>query len=201
MKLSMSKINTYSSVLGVALVAFTMLLQSCTTDPNSPGIEYMPDMYRSPSYETYGKYDVFPDSMSAQLPVAGTMSQGEWPYQGSLINALPFEYENNIEGYTASAELKNPIDSSEAVVAEGKRLYDLMCVQCHGEKGAGDGQLVKIEKYPPPPAYNGALKTLEEGKMFHSIHYGKNLMPSHASQLSKEERWKIIRYIQKLQQS
>lgn len=199
----MSKINTYTvGILGVALVACTMLLQSCTTDPNSPGVEYMPDMYRSPSYETYGEYSIFKDSMSAQLPVAGSMSQGEWPYQGSLINALPFEFENTIEGYIAAgAELKNPLDSSEAVVAEGKFYYDKFCIQCHGDKGAGDGQLVKIDKYPPPPAYNGALKTLEEGKMFHAIHYGKNLMPSHASQLSKEERWKIIRYIQKLQQS
>ena len=130
------------------------------------------------------------------------MTQGEWPYQGSLINALPFEYPNTTEGYMAAgAELKNPLDSSEAVIAEGKRLYNLMCVQCHGEKGAGDGTLVQIEKYPPPPAYNGALKTLEEGKMFHALHYGKNLMPSAASQLTKEERWAVVRYIQKLQQS
>ena len=63
------------------------MLSSCTTDPNSPGVEYMPDMYRSPSYETYSQNPFFKDSMSAQLPVAGTISQGEWPGQGSLINA------------------------------------------------------------------------------------------------------------------
>ena len=29
--------------------------------------------------------------------------------------------------------------------------------------------------------------------------YGKGMMGSHASQLSKEERWKVIRYVQTLQ--
>jgi len=40
-------------------------------------------------------------------------------------------------------------------------------------------------------------KTLEltEGKMFHTITYGKGLMGSHSSQLNKEERWKLVHYI------
>ena len=28
------------------------LFTSCQADPNSPGMEYMPDMYRSPEYDT-----------------------------------------------------------------------------------------------------------------------------------------------------
>jgi hypothetical protein len=31
--------------------------------------------------------------------------------------------------------------------------------------------------------------------------YGKGLMGSHASQLSQEERWKLVYYVQKLQHS
>ena len=46
---------------------------------------------------------------------------------------------------------------------------------------------------------NFSLKNLPEGKIFFSISYGKNLMGPHASQLSQEERWKIVRYIQELQ--
>ena len=75
-----------------------------------------------------------------------------------------------------------------------------MCMHCHGKEGQGDGQLIETGKFPPPPAYNGpALKELPEGKMFHTITYGKGLMGSHASQLTKEERWKVIHYIQELQ--
>ena len=35
--------------------------------------------------------------------------------------------------------------------------------------------------------------------MFHTITYGKNNMGSYASQLSREQRWKIIKYIRTLQ--
>ena len=33
-----------------------ILLTACVTDPNSPGVEYMPDMYRSPAVEAYVDY-------------------------------------------------------------------------------------------------------------------------------------------------
>ncbi|MCF8461657.1 MAG: cytochrome c, partial [Flavobacteriales bacterium] len=65
----MSKALKYNiSLVGSALMCIVVLMSSCTTDPNSPGVEYMPDMYRSPSYETYSTNPVFKDSMTAQLP-------------------------------------------------------------------------------------------------------------------------------------
>jgi mono/diheme cytochrome c family protein len=198
----MNKALKYNfSLVGGALVGIAMLMSSCTKDPNSPGVEYMPDMYRSPSYETYSTNPVFKDSMTAQLPVAGTITRGEWPESGSLINALPYAYPNTLEGYMAAGEeLTSPLEKSEENAAEGKVIYEKMCMHCHGKEGAGDGQLIGTGKYPPPPPYNGgALKELPEGKMFHTITYGKGLMGSHASQLTKEERWKVIQYIQELQ--
>lgn len=198
----MKKALTYnSSLVGSALVCIAILMSSCTKDPNSPGVEYMPDMYRSPSYETYSENPVLPDSMTALKPVAGTITRGEWPHTASLINALPYPYENTLEGYAAAGEeLKNPIPVSDDIKSEGKVIFEKMCMHCHGKEGAGDGQLIGTGKFPPPPAYNSPqLKDLPEGKMFHTITYGKGLMGSHASQLTKEERWKVIQYIQELQ--
>lgn len=40
---------------------------------------------------------------------------------------------------------------------------------------------------------------LSEGKMFHTVTYGQNMMGSHASQLNHTERWMIISYIKALQ--
>jgi hypothetical protein len=40
---------------------------------------------------------------------------------------------------------------------------------------------------------------MPEGKMFHSITYGRNIMGSYASQLNPEERWKVIMFVQTLQ--
>ncbi|MOA50257.1 hypothetical protein D3C78_1732500 [compost metagenome] len=45
----------------------------------------------------------------------------------------------------------------------------------------------------------GAMKDLTAGKIYHTIMYGLNNMGSHASQLSPEERWKVVMYVQQLQ--
>ena len=79
-------------------------------------------------------------------------------------------------------------------------MYTTFCVHCHGKEGKGQGSLTKDGKYPPPPSYSGdQLKDLPVGKMYWTITHGKNLMGSHASQLTPEERWKVIMHVQKLQ--
>ena len=35
----------------IPVVTFTMMFVSCVNNPDSPGLEYMPDMYRSPAVE------------------------------------------------------------------------------------------------------------------------------------------------------
>jgi mono/diheme cytochrome c family protein len=192
----MKKILKY--ILPVSVVA---LVASCTYDDiKKPGYEYMPNMYRSPDYETYSANPNFPDSMTARQPVAGTIARGDAIY--SDMDRLPYPYPNTPEGYEqAGRELKSPILRTEANMAEGKRLYQNYCLICHGEKGLGDGP-VTLRNGPKPPAYSSdLLKDLPEGKMFHTTQYGKNMMGSHASQLTATQRWKIIGYVHTLQHS
>jgi hypothetical protein len=49
------------------------------------------------------------------------------------------------------------------------------------------------------PSYSDKLKDLPEGKMYHTLTWGKGLMGSHASQLSQRQRWEVIEYIKVLQ--
>ena len=160
-------------------------------DVNSPGFEFMPDMYRSPSLEVYGTRVIDGDTVTAfqYLPVKGTIARGYMPYV----------YPNTPEGYEqAGLYLKNPLAYSEAVEKQGEELYGKYCVHCHGASGAGDGKVGG--KLPgAPPSYSGPLKNLPEGKIFHSITYGKGLMGNHASILTQDERWKLVYYVQKLQ--
>ena len=189
-----SKINIRLGLASLALLA----LASCgVSDPNSPGVEYMPDMYRSPSIEVYVDYEN-PNQMSARLPVEGTIVFTE-NTEEEMYN-YPYAYENSFEGYELSAENMSPITMDENTVAEGKKIYQNFCIHCHGKTGQGDGAIPTKADYPPPPAYNGnALKNLPEGKMYHTLTFGKGMMGSHASQLNPKDRWIVIQYVKYLQ--
>ena len=181
------------------ILAFILFCILSCTDPKNPGIEYMPDMYRSISVETYQTSQIFNDSMSARNPVKGTIPRG----------FIPFEYENTTEDYIrAGKELENPIDLTEEVLDEGKSLFVMFCAHCHGKKGDGKGS-ISHPLYSTVPAYSdeiskrrsgATMKDLEPGHIFHAITYGLNAMGPHLTQISQEDRWKIVHYVNTLQE-
>lgn len=206
--MSTSKRTPVITLGAAALVLLSMA--SCGGDPQSPGVEYMPDMYRSPAVEAYVDYGQDPyhfseelareqrNTPSARKPVPGTIAFATDAAKAAF--QLPYPYPNTTEGYEAAgANLKSPIAMTQATVDQGKVIYTKFCQQCHGETGQGDGTVVERGGHPPPTAYSGPLKDLPEGKMFHTLTYGKGAMGSHASQLSKEERWTVVQYVKYLQ--
>ncbi|MGB0432665.1 MAG: c-type cytochrome, partial [Bacteroidia bacterium] len=111
-----------------------------------------------------------------------------------------FPYDNSDAGRAqASDELSNPIELDNYSIAEGKRLYNLYCDHCHGEKGDGNGSLVEAGKIPSMGEYYGKLADRTEGSIFHTITLGKGIMGSHASQLSPDQRWLITGFVQIMQ--
>lgn len=204
----------------ITVSASIFVLSACTTDPNSPGVEYMPDMYRSPSIEPYVDYgevrgdinENAKNSISALHPPKGTIpyyGMGEnvavmMPYKHGAPKAADethglFGVAQDPSGYADAAADKNPIPYSEEVLEEGKDLYTKFCQHCHGEKGDGQGKIAQNGAIQGIPDYATKLKDLPEGQIFYSITYGKGLMGSHASQLNKAERWKVTHYVKALQ--
>ena len=66
------------------IICVLILLSSCGDSASDgrkftkhPGYEYMPNMYRSPSYETYSENPNFSDNSTARLPVPGTIPFSE----------------------------------------------------------------------------------------------------------------------------
>ncbi|WP_242121078.1 c-type cytochrome [Aestuariivivens sediminicola] len=160
---------------------------SCKKD-TAPNYQFMPNMYEPVGYETYGEA-AFRNGIEAQLPAQGSVPRGH----------MPFEIENSTEGYDlAKATLSNPLDSTQVDLARGKELYDIYCGICHGNKGDGQGNLVKREKILGIPSYDDAGRAINEGSTYHVIYYGKNAMGSYANQLNEEERWQVVSYVMKL---
>jgi len=67
---------------------------------------------------------------------------------------------------------------------------------CHGEKGDGQGTLVKQGKFLGVPSY--ADRQINPGSIFHVVTYGKGVMGAHASQVTPEERWLLSQHVMKL---
>jgi mono/diheme cytochrome c family protein len=186
------KLNKFPNLKTIALSALTAAMltgfTSCEEVPNSPGFEFAPDMYRTRALRYYGEYvTATGDTLNmARKPVAGSIARNYLP---SIPKGIT---------YDNADLLKNPIAFSPEVEKEGEVIYGKFCVHCHGEAGKGDGKVAA--KLPgPPPAYDGTLKNLSEGKIFYSITNGKGTMGAHGLLLNADERWKLVHFVQKLQ--
>ncbi|MBU3820903.1 cytochrome c [Flavobacteriaceae bacterium XHP0103] len=177
------------SLIKITAVAIVLIsVVSCKKDTR-PNYQFMPNMYESVGYETYGENAMFENGMEARTPVEGSVPRGY----------VPFDIENTLEGYELAKEtLKSSLDSTQVDLDRGKALYDVYCAICHGTKGDGQGNLVKREKILGIPSYDDAGRAITEGSIYHTIHYGKNAMGSYANQLSIEERWQVVAYVLKL---
>lgn len=202
---------------------------SCgTAGGNDPGHEYMPDMFHSTAYEanvydyyyynTWGSEEEYKKYAMPGKPVKGTIPRGHMGliqakdaeskayYQAMPVNGyVPYYYEDTEEERTrAMAEITvNPYPITTAGLARGKELYDIYCGICHGEKADGTGYLVREDGgvYPAQPA-NFLLPEFvqsSEGRYYHGIMFGKNVMGGYSDKLSYEERWQVIHYIRSLQ--
>lgn len=178
-------------------VAAASVVTSCS-DNRSTGWEFARNMYDPIAYNPDQANPNFKDGKTAQTPPEGTMPVGFDKYD---------VYPNTIEGYEAAGKsLSNPLPVSVPTLEQGKTLYLNMCSQCHGLDGKGDGSIVKLGKFPAPPSYGtgnssrgGSMKDLTDGKIYHTITHGVNLMGPHKSQLTPEQRWKVVMYVHELQ--
>ena len=206
-------------------VIAALVLVSCTADPNSPGVEFMPDMYRSTGYEAYlKKFDIdsteffdrnlkkfgfekASDSAKTELKKevqelykvfkSGLITRK--PVDGTIaVGKMPFPIAKGDRSLAKAVHM--PIPYTETSLVEGKAYYEIFCVHCHGAKGQGKGSLIKKELFLKPPAYSsGTTKELSAGEIYYTIYYGKGMMGSHASQIVEDKRWKIVQYVQTLQ--
>ena len=174
----------------ISLVTF-----SCGRGPNDTGLEFADNMYVSHPLDPLTKpsdkafpYNPDGNSLAMITPVEGTIARGQMPYN---IHKDSFDI--------AAATLINPFEPTEKNMEEGAELYARFCKHCHGENGAGDGPVADPSKFAGVAKLNaGQVAKKPEGHIYHVITYGKGKMGAHASQLSPEERWKIVHHVMSL---
>lgn len=225
MKKKIKAISTKALVLTFGIGT----LASCISDPDSPGLEFMPDMYRSPAIETYVDYGwvkekVNKEAMMTQsakhppmntIPYQGVVGDLELylPYHRQVTSFAPVTHglkaihgwnisEDPAGDYFKSAADVNPLELTED---NQKAIFDqgkkLFKINCaHCHGEKGDGKGPMVES----GAYLGVpdfanLTGLADGQMFYSIYYGKGMMGAHAPLLKNKEIWTVVHHINKLQ--
>ena len=213
-------------LLLVAVVA--VITTSCSSKGDYPGKIYMPDMTYSNAYEAYSstKHQTNDgvDAMSAIKPVDGTIPRGYIPNNSKFktnakyMNSFVFKnyFKNPILDPSIDFEqrklahdmnLKNPYKRTDVVLARGKKKFDIYCAICHGTEGKGNGNIVERADGSEgpfaamPPDFTNNKRPphgLNDGDLFYSITYGKNMMGGYDSQVSPKDRWAIIHYIKEL---
>ena len=169
------------------------------------------------------------DLSNPKEPVKGTIPRGYTAYalsqnpaeqrnamavltgeaEGSIYTPInghvEYHYPDSDEGRAAATAdiVSNPFPISAQGLEQGKELYNIFCGTCHGEKADGNGYLVREDGgvYPAAPA-NMLLDEFinsSNGRYYHAIIYGKNVMGGYTDKISYEERWQVIHYIRSLQ--
>ena len=171
----MRNASTFSAVIFL----ITLSLGGCRH--SEPDVIYMPDMVYSPAFKAQKEG-------SMRMPVKGTIPRDFEPYH----------YSDNPDA--AGRELKNPLKSTHSVLIRGRHIYQNYCIVCHGPAGEGDGYIVP--KFPRPASLQSdKVRGWTDGRIYHTITVGQNLMPSYASQVAPGDRWAVIHYIRVLQRS
>ncbi len=208
------KINYTLSLLisGTAAV----MLAGCKAGGDYQGLEYAPNMYHSVAYEPLSQIT---DESAGTFVNSLDNGRGEYfnsnkynPFRMNVREPAPNTVKRNPQGWLPyrvkavskdsipmiTANMKNPLDSTAAIVADGKFLYEAYCKHCHGAKGEGDGKVA--DKYAGVANLKGdSYLNISEGHIFQVITNGAGLMQPHGSQVSPEDRWKIARYVKTLQ--
>jgi mono/diheme cytochrome c family protein len=179
--------------LAILVGSSMAFMTSCSAGGDNPGMEYAPNMYHSFAYEPLSQEEDKPNKindngMNMRLPAKHTIARGQSDY-------AKYDFPKTAEAYEAAGSLVNPTAPTIYNLAEGKRLYNINCTPCHGEDGQGNGTIVSDGKFPKVPSYADRLPTINDGKAFYSIKYGKNLMGAYGTVLSPNQVWQVIHYI------
>ena len=86
----------------------------------------------------------------------------------------------------------NPYNADPASIAEGKKIFDLKCSQCHGPDAGGGPEA-------PDLTDKETVYGASDGDMFKTAYYGTDKgMPTWGKDLGADGIWKVIAYIDSL---
>jgi mono/diheme cytochrome c family protein len=148
-------------------------------------------MHNQPRYKPLAATDFFGDGRSARPDVPGTVARGELRIDSA-------RYTGKVNGEDA---LDFPFPIGRADLERGRERFNIYCSPCHSRLGDGNGMIVKRGFKQAASYHTDKLRSAPPGHFFDVITNGFGAMPSYASRITPDDRWRITAYIRALQLS
>src|SRR5262245_42226025 len=114
------------------------------------------------------------------------------------------DHKHDDDGWTIPAGAENeksPLTVNPTVVAAGQKLFSKNCQRCHGKLGKGDGPDAEPKHRKDMDLTNPArVDDNPDGVVFYRIWNGRKSpkMPVFSRELTKEQAWALVAYVQTL---
>jgi mono/diheme cytochrome c family protein len=177
---------------GIIVLAMLLVGRGLRTNPAERGVEFAPDMVRTPAIKSYSQSPVLPHGSSMQPLVAGVVIRG----------ADISDYGDGCdEAMRAGADLTNPFRNDDSsALARGERVFSITCSPCHGQDGETKPPAVLRGMIAPPSLLGARAVGLRDGEIFHIITRGQGKMSGYAAHVVPEDRWRVVLHLRRLQQ-
>jgi mono/diheme cytochrome c family protein len=100
-----------------------------------------------------------------------------------------------------AASRKSPLTVDDKVLAAGKNVFKNKCQRCHGPSGRGDGQDADPDNQQDMDLTNPKHADRNpDGVIFYKVSNGrkKPKMPAFKDELSEQQIWSVVAYVQTL---
>lgn len=82
------------------------------------------------------------------------------------------------------------------IIEAGEKVYERVCLNCHGEAGKGDGPTGAFLPIKPRDFTNCRFQRKRaDGELFYVIKFGNWPMPPMVPLITEEEAWEVVAYI------
>ena len=189
-------------IFGVCVLAVVGVLGKRGTHFRKPPLYIFPDMEWQLKLRPQKDNGFFPNGLSSQLPVPGTIARST-PLQTLTGPVYPYEdapvITGRITGTTNFIE-NNPLPITAALLQRGQQRFNINCAPCHGATADSNGMPKKIgAMLVIANLHDKRIVEMADGELFFVVTNGRNNMGAYGANVTVEDRSAIIAYLRALQ--
>ncbi|HEX3771047.1 MAG TPA: cytochrome c, partial [Polyangiaceae bacterium] len=146
-------------------------------------------MLDQPKAMPYASQPLLPDQAAMQRPPEGTLPADTDRRGPAVVTGIA-------EGKFVD---RIPVPVDRAMLETGRARFETFCAPCHGVLGDGVSSVARVMALRKPVNLHvPPASTDVVGEQFHTVRHGYGLMPSYAVQLSVDDTWAVVAYLEAL---